>query len=68
MRSWRPDDDYVDVEVKQVYTIFPVPFGLQRGSDGEAPVSLAMAGQTAPAYQRQSSRPSMDGGGINATS
>jgi hypothetical protein len=26
----RPDDDYVDVEVKQVYTIFPVPFGLQR--------------------------------------
>eukprot|EP00435_Cladocopium_sp_Y103_P043174 s12_g12.t1 len=26
----RPDDDYVDVEVKQVYSIFPVPFGLQR--------------------------------------
>lgn len=26
----RPDDDFVDVEVKQVYTAFPLPFGLQR--------------------------------------
>lgn len=26
----RPDDDFVDVEVKHIYTIFPVPYGVQR--------------------------------------
>eukprot|EP00435_Cladocopium_sp_Y103_P055731 s456_g18.t1 len=26
----RPDDDYIDVEIKKVYTIFPVPYGMQR--------------------------------------
>ena len=26
----RPDDEFIDVEVKQVYTAFPLPFGLQR--------------------------------------
>lgn len=26
----RPDDEYIDVDIRQVYTVFPVPFGLQR--------------------------------------
>ena len=28
--DFRPDDEFVDVEVRQVYTSFPAPYGLQR--------------------------------------